>query len=507
MRKKFYSLVFMCAFYFTVKAQNIVQLSFYSPLISTFDMKYTDNHLIVSQDGLLIFDVTNPLQRPRLVSQVFYPGDIAYNVAVNKDQAYMAHGNNGIFAVYDISNFQSPVLKGSVAIPSTSFYLYGDLEPFGEYVYLSGFDSIYVINVSNSASPFLANVFAIPHNDFYGAESMSITNNTLFVEAPSGVLVYDIHDPVHPALLNTIPYSSQHPYRGELSADTVRNRIFIPWLATLQQYEGYDAYDVNTPSSPKFLFADSTTFGGGDFGISAFSYNDNVLYLSKGGGINAFDASTANHRFVTSFTGEDIPNASVAIDVRDSVFFNARGGGIEVLKFTNTVPPVCNPPSILRSKVEGTSAALAWNNAKDAKGYIVRYRQVNRGWNYLASKDNVQRITNLLPNTLYYWEVSSVCNVAEKFRSDFSLTQRFTTESNIISITPNPVHDNFRISIKDFSVNQLIITNSFGNTVVQLQNVKDGQTISFSNMQPGTYLLQLLNAQNEVVGLTKIFKH
>jgi hypothetical protein len=49
-------------------AQEISQLSFYSPLISTFDMKYTNDHLVVAQNGLLIFDVANPENKPKLVA-------------------------------------------------------------------------------------------------------------------------------------------------------------------------------------------------------------------------------------------------------------------------------------------------------------------------------------------------------------------------------------------------------------------------------------------------------
>ncbi len=116
-------------FNFSANTQIISQLSFHSPLISTFDMKYTNNHLVVSQNGLLVFDVSNPDAKPKKVAQVTYAGSTAYTVAVQGNYAYMAFGNNGIFAVYDISNFKSPVLKGSVAVPSVSFYGSGDLEP------------------------------------------------------------------------------------------------------------------------------------------------------------------------------------------------------------------------------------------------------------------------------------------------------------------------------------------------------------------------------------------
>ena len=182
--KKIYPLVFLLAFFQKSNAQTISQLSFYSPLINTFDMKYINNHLVVSQNGLLIFDVTDPTKKPGLVAQTSYPGSIAYSVAVQNNYAYLALGNNGIFAVYDISNFSSPVLSGSVAIPATSFYVAGDIEPHGNYVYVSGFDSLYVINVSNPATPFITRAIEVAHTLFIGAEDMVIESNSLFIKTP-----------------------------------------------------------------------------------------------------------------------------------------------------------------------------------------------------------------------------------------------------------------------------------------------------------------------------------
>ncbi len=509
---KVYILLFLLTVGYGINAQKIVQLSFYAPLISTTDMKYIDNHLVVSQNGFLIFDVTNPEQKPQLLAQIPYPGTYGYNINAQGNSAYMAHGNNGIFAVYNISNFENPVLTGSLAIPSTAYYSDGDIEPYGKYVYVSGFDSIYVVNVSNSSSPVLANAFAVPHTDFSGAENMAITNNTLFVKTPFAVQGYDIHDAVNPVLITSIPNPPSHPYIGELAVDTINYRLFIPWLSTLQEFEGHNTYNVSNASSPQFMFADSIAFGGGDFGISAYSDEDTVLYLSKGGGINTFNVATATHDFVTSFSGEDVANATVAIDVKDSVFFNAKGGGLENLKYTNTLPPpICQTPAGLRSAISGTTVCFTWNKVKGADGYIVRYRQANHGWNFVPSKDNTKTITNLLPNTLYYWEVATVCDLSNRDRSEFTLTERFTTGSGLtaetsIAITPNPVHDVFRITIKDPSVKEIVITNLTGNTVMQLPNVTNGQSISFSKMHTGTYMVSALNSNKQVVGKATLLK-
>src|SRR5215217_1752886 len=94
------SVFFFCCIY-ALQAQTVQQLSFLttSPVL---DMKYVDNHLAVSLNGLSIYDVSNPDQTPVLVSHTAYPGGSAYAVAVQDHFVYLGGGNNGEFSIYDI---------------------------------------------------------------------------------------------------------------------------------------------------------------------------------------------------------------------------------------------------------------------------------------------------------------------------------------------------------------------------------------------------------------------
>ncbi len=509
MKKYIYALFILISFIalnYGASAQNIVQLSFYAPLISTFEMKYTSNHLVVSQNGLLIFDVSNPNVRPTLLSQTPYPGNTANQLAVQGNYAYMSHGNNGIFVVYDISNFSAPVLTGSVAIPATSFSGSGDLEPHGNYVYLAGFDSLYVIDVSDAAAPQVVKALTVTHTAFSGAGEIVIDRNTLFIRTPLGIDGYNITNPVNPLFFGSM--TPLHAFSTGLEIDTVNHRIFSPWVSPLQEFTGHDAYDVSNPRSPQFLFSDSVEIGSGEYGVTGYSYIDTVLYISRSNDINAFDVKPATHHFVTNFSGQDVANAIVSIQVKDSVFYDAKRGGLEVLKYSNTLPALCNTPAILKTRVNGTTAYLAWNRVKGAKGYVVRYRKFNGRWTYDSSLNNVQVLTNLEPNTLYYWEVTAVCGLRPRFNSDFSLTERFNTgtANDIISIAPNPVHDIFRINIYDATVEKIVIADFTGNIVRQLPHVKSGQQVSFASLPAGVYIIQAFNHQNLPVEKISFFK-
>ena len=502
----------LCSFLFatTARSQTISQLSFYSPLISTFDMKYTNNHLVVSQNGLLIFDVTNPNNKPKLIAQTTYPGSIAYAVSVQNNNAFMAFGSNGIFAVYDISDFSKPTIIGSVAISALSFYGVGDIAPHGNYVYLSGFDSLYVVDISNPSTPVIANAIPITHTQFSGASNMAIESNTLFVRTPFSVHAYDITNATNPLLTDSI--ANTHAYNEGMAVDTINHRLFLPWLSALRDTLGFDAYSVASPVQLQHLFSDSTTFSSPDFGVSDYSYFSNTLFLNRSGGINAFDVSDSAHHFVTTFSGEDIPNSSVSIQVRDSILFNARGGGIEVLKYADAQSQqVCAEPDGLRENVAGTTAALRWNKKPLSKGYLLRYRRLSTNdWNYIPSKDNFVKVTNLIPGKGYTWEVKSICGITLKETSDWSLYNIFfvsnTAGNSLITVSPNPVQNSVHVHVSDASVKQVVITDVSSKPLIR-SNVTDTDfNVITSALTTGTYFVQALDKNNRVIALAKVFK-
>lgn len=411
---------------------------------------------------------------------------------------------------YDISNFKKPVLTGSVAIPSTAFTR-GDLAPFGKYVYMASFDSIYVVDVSKPAAPKLAKVLPVQNSGSVGVDALTIERNSLFARTPFSTEVYNIANPKNPVFTNSIP--NTHAYSAGLAADTVQHRLFTPWLTSLQEYLGFDVYDISNPSSPQFLFADSIPFGGGEFGVTAYSYINNVLYLTSGGRVNAFDVSSvSSHGFVTSLSGEDVPNSSVSVQVKDSVFFNVKRGGFEVLKYTASTAPFCPASMNLKSRVENTTAYLKWDKPDGAKGYIVRYKLAGADkWSEkIYTKANKDTLTNLLPNRNYVWNVKTVCKTFPPFYSTWARRDEFFTTAksveNLISLAPNPVNNVLRVHVKSADVSQLIVTDLGGSPVAQIPSAKTDNDISFAGLRTGTYLLQLLNNKKQLIGSAKIFK-
>ena len=62
------------------------------------------------------------------------------------------------------------------------------------------------------------------------------------------------------------------------------------------------------------------------------------------------------------------------------------------------------------------------------------------------------------------------------------------------------------VHVKDASVTQILITDVTGNPVIKLNAVKQNEDISLSKLHTGTYLMQLSDKSNRIIGIAKIFK-
>jgi hypothetical protein len=331
--KKLFTIILLLYLSISSNAQTITELGFFASLPSTFEMTSRNNYLFITQQGLKVFDVSNP-SAPQQVGSAPYPGAYAYQIALNGNYVYLAEGGSGYFSVYNITNPLLPVLAGFVVIPSTSFVTGGDLLVTDSTAYMTGFDSLYIVNVATPSAPDFISAMQVVDTSFGSASSLAVNENSLFVLHSLGIAVYDISSAWNPVVLDTIPKT--HAYHNGLTVDTINDRLFSPWLSALQTHLGFDAYDISNPSSPVFLFSDSIPFLGGEYGIT--DYYSNLLVISNGGGVHMFDVSATTHGYITSFSGTNVANSTVSVEFRDSVFYNARRGGFEILQYNGGFP-------------------------------------------------------------------------------------------------------------------------------------------------------------------------
>lgn len=79
-------------------------------------------------------------------------------------------------------------------------------------------------------------------------------------------------------------------------------------------------------------------------------------------------------------------------------------------------------------------------------------------------------------------------------------------KEKLISISPNPVLDIMHVRIHATDASQIVITDLFGNTAMQVSVTSSYQTLSLANLHSGNYIVQLLNKEKRVITSMRIYK-
>lgn len=91
--------------------------------------------------------------------------------------------------------------------------------------------------------------------------------------------------------------------------------------------------------------------------------------------------------------------------------------------------------------------------------------------------------------------------------TDISPAYYYTgTIKDIVTVSPNPVNTIMRVHIEKPGVTQLVIADLFGNRHKQIPHAGRDAVLSVGDLRAGTYVLQLLNSNKQVIGSIKIFK-
>ena len=128
-------------------------------------------------------------------------------------------------------------------------------------------------------------------------------------------------------------------------------------------------------------------------------------------------------------------------------------------EYTPKVITSClSPTNGTTTNITGTSAELHWDDLETTLGYVIKYN--TDGGDEKAkvtySKSNSKPISELTPNTTYFWRVKSVCSEDPKVVSDWSEKQYFTTapfkvsnlQATTLELYPNPVADQFTLHLQ-----------------------------------------------------------
>ena len=261
-----------------------------------------------NDDGLRIFDVSNPANPLNVGHVAVSAGDYAYDVVVSGGRAFMAGYNSGL-SIFDISNPVSPVLVartndggGDYRIALSGNYCYVGALGSGVHAYdisdlshpihlgstnngvvyglavsnnllfsAGGFGGLFIYDISNPGSPSL-----VGHGTLGGdASSVVIRGDKAFVgNAESGLAVYGISDPANPTVVNA----------GTGDAGPIHNLVLSRNYACVAEGGGgVSAYDIADPANP---FKAGTVADGSD--AEGIAIVGNYAYVADGSGLRIY---------------------------------------------------------------------------------------------------------------------------------------------------------------------------------------------------------------------------
>lgn len=165
------------------------------------------------------------------------------------------------------------------------------------------------------------------------------------------------------------------------------------------------------------------------------------------------------------------------------------------------------PAGEFTSNITASSAKVNWNATTAANKYKVRYKiSGTNTWTNISAGNNGKKLINLSAGLQYDWQVLAVCNTSGLGKSEWCLTQNFTTNALRISsstamafdVFPNPMISDatitFNLQEADEVSIRLLSMEGRQMMVVAEKNFSEGDhTINFAagTLAAGVYLLQL----------------
>lgn len=188
----------------------------------------------LSEGGLGCIDFSSGT--PNLVGSLFYPNEAGYAIRISGTTAYLGLGD--ALKVIDVSNPQSPVEIGSVAIPVNA------LELSGGTLFVGTSDGrLIVFDVSNPKSPNQIASLSMP-----APSTMHLSGTLLLVSAgQSGLLIFDVSNQSAPVRLSQFSPSVSAPVWDAASIGTSS-------ILLAADSSGIVTVDISNPSDPKQLY-------------------------------------------------------------------------------------------------------------------------------------------------------------------------------------------------------------------------------------------------------------
>jgi hypothetical protein len=361
-----------------------------------------------------------------------------------------------------------------------------------------------LVSPNNNATNIASGNVTLDWNSVFGASSYicEITTDENFI---SGVTTQEV-SLTYKNIIG-LTYETQYFWRVKSSDGAVESNWSEVWNFTTE-FETLEAPVLTSPSNNSTEIAFETVLMDWNSVQRASTYT--YEYSTDISFITSTITDIASETEITVFNLEPYTNyywrakASNGIIESDWSEIWTFRTDLDVLNIPILVSPANNS-----TDVNYEAITLDWNEVTDATEYHYEYStDVSFVSNVISDFDAATEITltNLFPNTQYFWRVKAGNSEAE---SDWSEIWNFTTEINTnvldnkmnnLSVYPNPT--NGQLTIEAESIENITITNLQGQIILSKIINANSAELDLSTYSNGIYLIKV--ETNKGVRIEKI---
>ena len=278
--------------------------------------------------SIKIYDLSTP-SSPVSVGQIAYATDFAYNLDVFGNYLYIYGGPDHNLLLFDIADPISPNELGLLNLPPSGNGIWHAAH-LSNYSYMTAKDTIYVINTLDKSAPFIENKISYSPAGTYGLRDIYATSEVLYIGVGDGILIYDNSTLFLPVFHSIYPNG-----RLSLAVDSTAHRLFT--AQTWSSDYTHDVSNISDAFSPNLIFQGT----GGSAPSGKLVSNDEILIQSGADNgnqaVSFYKIEEDTSIYIEDFLGS-IEYSITDMDAIGSLYIIAKNGGIEILKYNDSIP-------------------------------------------------------------------------------------------------------------------------------------------------------------------------
>ena len=200
-----------------------------------------------------------------------------------------------------------------------------------------------------------------------------------------------------------------------------------------------------------------------------------------------------------------------------------------IVYFATIAAPCVAPTNLSSINVASSSATIAWSAVSGATNYTIQYKKSTTAtWTTAATiTTNSYNLKSLAASTVYNWQIKASCSAYSSFATFSTLAKSALVTSSLtnlnaqketisplpsenakFSIYPNPAQDNILLKISnddEIGRESMYRIVDFRGNVRKQQNIKESsEKIDISDLERGTYIIQMLSKSGLVESKTLV---